>query len=87
MDQRTRSIEHEWTAGGRVFVSYKLPHAIYLGRRVRYLKHGRHVDQGLADLAVRAPDEAERDGQLEEEAVHQHEIADRGVPGGWSKTT
>lgn len=81
-----RNLSDKTGRGGDVSrFSYGTRFGTYLGRRVRYLKHGRHVDQGLADLAVCAPDEAEGDGQLEEEAVDKHEVADRGGPGGWLK--
>lgn len=40
-------------------------------------EHGLHVDERLADLAVHGAQEAQRDGQLEQQAVHHHQVAHR----------
>ena len=48
-----------------------------LGRDVEEVEHRLDVDQALLDLAIDEADEVERDGELHQQRIDQHEIADR----------
>lgn len=52
-----------------------------LGRSIRELEHGSHINQRLAHLPVRTADEAQGDGQLEQKTVDEHKVSNRGLPG------
>mmetsp|Transcript_11240 Transcript_11240/g.31745 ORF Transcript_11240/g.31745 Transcript_11240/m.31745 type:complete len:443 (+) Transcript_11240:2838-4166(+) len=41
-------------------------------------EHGLHINQSLSNFSVDRTDEVERDAQLEQEAVHQHQISHGG---------
>ena len=40
-------------------------------------EHAVHVEQRLLDLAVHHAEEVERDVELDQQAVHQHQVAER----------
>ena len=47
---------------------------------VQQLEHGVHVHERLVDLAVDHADEIQRDRELEQEAVDEHQVADGRLP-------
>jgi hypothetical protein len=51
---------------------------VYARRDVlQHVAHVAHVDEGLQQLLVRVADEVEGDGQLQQHAVHRHQVAHR----------
>ena len=53
----------------------------HLGRHLQKAEHRLDVGEALLDLAIDEADEVQRDGELHQERVDQHEIADRLRPG------
>lgn len=50
---------------------------LYPGLHRHQSEHGLHVDEGLPHLPVHRAQEAQRDGELEQQTVHHHQIAHR----------
>lgn len=70
MDLGSRTFPDEGSGGGGV----SHPRLLVLQG-----EHGFHVDGRLTQLAIDTSDEVERDGELEEETVHEDEVSNRGT--------